>query len=73
MCFRESRTSAIVEGDLPDLPFVCSNIRFAHYVLAALASMLAALPTPHHVHMAAGPPRARSCHHDRPGRALGMN
>ena len=39
-----TRTRPIVEGVLGDLPFVCSNIRFAHYVLAARTSMLAACP-----------------------------
>ena len=61
MYLAETRTRPIVEVDLPDLPFVCSNVRFVHYVLAGTHLVPSpALPTPDHVHTWHAPGQAGS-------------
>ena len=58
-----SRVSQVVEGKFPICPFVCSNIRFAHYVTAARHTMPAACPPLTTYIRAGGLVRARSCQH----------
>ena len=54
MCFQTPRVSPIVEGVLPDLPFVCSNVRFANIAALAHIDARGLAPLPRTTHTAGG-------------------